>query len=97
MNGTAFVEHMNTLIVNAHGALIPLKEPVREGQPLNLRNMTTGEEVHCTVVDLESGSERSAGSGRGICGAQSTILAGFVPSRGLEHAESGGQAFFVQP
>jgi hypothetical protein len=55
-NGVAFVEHVNTLIVNAHGALIPLKETVREGQPLNLRNMTTGEEVHCTVVDLNPGA-----------------------------------------
>ncbi len=56
VNGAAFVEHVNTLIVNAHGALIPLSAAVREGQPLNLRNMTTGEEVHCTVVDLNPGA-----------------------------------------
>ena len=56
VNGAAFVEHVNTLIVNAHGALIPLKEIVHEGQPLSLRNMTTGEEVHCTVVDLNPGA-----------------------------------------
>lgn len=55
-NGAAFVEHVSTLIVNAHGALIPLREAVRDGQPLNLRNMTTGEEVHCTVVDLNPGA-----------------------------------------
>ena len=51
-NGTPFVEHTKTLIVNAHGALLQLEEPVREGQALSVRNVTTGEETPCKVVDL---------------------------------------------
>ena len=55
LNGAPFVEHTKTLIVSAHGALLQLQEPVREGQPLNLKNVTTGEEVVCEVVDLNPG------------------------------------------
>jgi hypothetical protein len=51
-NGTPFVEHAKTLIVNAHGALLQLQEPVWEGQMLSVRNVTTGEEIPCKVVDL---------------------------------------------
>jgi hypothetical protein len=54
-NGTPFVEHTKTLIVNAHGALLQLQEPVREGQALSVRNVTTGEEAPCKVVDLSPG------------------------------------------
>lgn len=54
-NGTAFVEHTKTLIVNAHGALLLLQEPVREGQTLNVRNIATGEEVACRVADMSPG------------------------------------------
>lgn len=54
-NGTAFVEHTKTLIVNAHGALLLLQEPVREGQTLNVRNIATGEEVPCRVADMSPG------------------------------------------
>jgi hypothetical protein len=56
VNGTAFVEHTKTLIVSAHGALLQLEEPVLQGQSLNLRNVVTGEEVACQVVDLNPGS-----------------------------------------
>lgn len=55
-NGTAFVEHTKTLIVNAHGALLQLEEPVREGQALSVRNVITGEEASCKVVDLSPGA-----------------------------------------
>ena len=55
LNGAPFVEHTQTLIVNAHGALFPLQEPVREGQGLNVKNVVTGEEVACKVVDLNPG------------------------------------------
>jgi hypothetical protein len=55
-NGTPFVEHTQTLIVNAHGALLQLQEPVRDGQLLGIRNVTTGEEMPCTVVDLSPGA-----------------------------------------
>jgi hypothetical protein len=55
-NGIPLVEHTNTLIVNAHGALLQLQEPVGEGQALSVRNVTTGEEAPCKVVDLSPGA-----------------------------------------
>ena len=55
-NGTQFLEHAKTLIVNAHGALLQLQEPVGEGQILNIRNVITGEEASCKVVDLNPGT-----------------------------------------
>lgn len=55
-NGQPFTEYANTLIVNAHGALVPMKEPVREGQSLKVKNVTTGEEIDCTVMDVNPGA-----------------------------------------
>jgi hypothetical protein len=40
--------------VNAHGALLELRDPVREGQLLSIKNMTTGEEARCTVRDISA-------------------------------------------
>ena len=60
VNGTAFVEHTKTLIVSAHGALLQLQEPVLQGQPLTLRNVVTGEETVCKVVDLNPGASELA-------------------------------------
>jgi hypothetical protein len=54
-NGTAFVEHTKTLIVSAHGALLQVEERVLQDQSLNLKNVVTGEEVVCKVVDLNPG------------------------------------------
>ncbi len=53
--GSVFTEHTNTLIVSAHGALIQLREPVREGHLLTVKNVTTGEEMACRVVDVNTG------------------------------------------
>jgi PilZ domain len=55
-NGVPFVEHTKTLIVSAHGALLQLQEPVQNGQSLSLRNVVTGEEAQCAVVDLNPGA-----------------------------------------
>lgn len=55
-NGTPFAELTNTLIVSAHGALLHLREAVREGQALSLLNVTTGEEVPCVVIDVNAGT-----------------------------------------
>jgi hypothetical protein len=60
LNGTPFVEHTKTLIVNAHGTLMQLQEPVLDGQSLNIRNVVTGEEALCTVVDLSPGANGPA-------------------------------------
>src|SRR6266702_334499 len=55
-DGTPFVEHTKTLIVNTHGALLQLQEPVLDGQMLSVRNVITGEELPCRVVDLSPGA-----------------------------------------
>ncbi len=60
LNEIAFVEHTKTLIVSAHGGLLRLQESVLQGQSLNLRNVVTGEEVACKVVDLNLGASRLA-------------------------------------
>lgn len=55
-NGKPFAEFTHTLIVSAHGALIQLREPVRVGQRVNAENASTGEEIECTVVDVNPGA-----------------------------------------
>ena len=52
LTGTKFVEHTTTVVVNAHGALVLLKESVHEEQLLRIRNEKTGEEQPCRVVDV---------------------------------------------
>jgi len=54
--GTAFSEETTTLAVNAHGGLVLLKEAVRQGQRLKVRNLNTTEETACTTVDANAGS-----------------------------------------
>ena len=53
-NGRRVEEETSTLVVNAHGALLRLCEPVHEGQILTIKNMTTGEEATCTVRDINT-------------------------------------------
>jgi hypothetical protein len=55
-NGSPFFERTQTQVVNAHGALIQLREPVLVGQNLRVKNLATNEEVLCTVVDINPGS-----------------------------------------
>jgi hypothetical protein len=56
-NGTSFSEQTKTQVVNAHGALILLREKVAVGQKLRIQNLGTSEELACTVTDIDSGSE----------------------------------------
>lgn len=51
-SGAPFAEESVTQIVNAHGALLLMKQLVTVGDRLRLRNVKTGEEVGCKVVDL---------------------------------------------
>ena len=51
-SGGNFVEQTSTEVVNAHGALIHLKERVSDGQQLRIRNAKTGEEQSCKVVGV---------------------------------------------
>ena len=53
-DGQRIEEHTSTLVVNAHGALLQLREPVRTGQMLSIKNMATGEETNCTVRDISA-------------------------------------------
>jgi hypothetical protein len=52
-DGTAFVEHASTLIVNASGGLVGLKETVLVAQTLSLKNENTDTEISCVVVNIE--------------------------------------------
>jgi hypothetical protein len=56
-NGVAFAEHTSTLVVNAHGALIMLKEAVQSGQVVTVQNVATEDEIDCTVIDVNSGPD----------------------------------------
>jgi hypothetical protein len=48
----AFTESTSTLVVNAHGGLLVLKEMVVEGQVLTLKHNRTTEEISCTVMNM---------------------------------------------
>ena len=54
-SGAPFTERTRTLVVNAHGALIELREPVLVGQSLRVSNVATNEEMNCKVVDINPG------------------------------------------
>jgi hypothetical protein len=51
-NGVAFTENTSTLVVNAHGGLLLLKEAVMEGQILTLKHTRTTEETSATVMNV---------------------------------------------
>jgi len=55
-NDAPFSERTVTQIVNAHGALIQLREPVLIGQKIKMNNASTNEEVKCSVVDISKGN-----------------------------------------
>lgn len=59
-DGQVFNEESVTAVVNAHGALLTIRNKVRERQDLFVRNEHTGSEVKCTVVHTapaENGTE----------------------------------------
>lgn len=51
-NGGEFEEMTTTLVVNAHGALLQLREAVQLDQEIRVKNMQTGEQVSCVVRDV---------------------------------------------
>jgi hypothetical protein len=55
-NNAVFSERTSTLVVNAHGALIQLREHVATGQKLRMRNSVTNEEISCVVMDITPGN-----------------------------------------
>lgn len=56
-NGSSFSEPTQTVVVNAHGALLLLREPVVVGQVLNITNVATGEALACHVKDTNLGQD----------------------------------------
>ena len=48
--GTQFYERAQTLVVNAHGALMALAEKVAPTQTLLMQNIDSGEQKECRVV-----------------------------------------------
>jgi len=61
--GASFAEETITQVVNAHGALVLLKQMVAIGDRLKLKNVKTGDEIGCTVVDVGEMQERRSGIG----------------------------------
>ncbi|HYL85650.1 MAG TPA: hypothetical protein VE263_15550 [Candidatus Angelobacter sp.] len=51
-NGQPFKEEAQTVVVNAHGALILLVKNVDVAQPLTIRNLKSGEQVRCKVTNV---------------------------------------------
>jgi hypothetical protein len=51
-NGVAITEEASTMVVNADGCLIVLKMRTAEGRQLKIKNLWTGEETACSVVDI---------------------------------------------
>ena len=51
-SGTPFKEETQTLVVNAHGAMVALAAKVVKGQTLRLKNQATQEELNCKVAYL---------------------------------------------
>jgi|SRR5215469_1001206 len=56
-NATNFAEQTSTEVINAHGALVLLKEAVLAEQVLRIRNTKTGDEEPCRVVSIGHNSE----------------------------------------
>jgi len=54
-NGVPFREDTTTMVVNAHGALILLREPVIVGEVVRVTHEGTGEQLDCTVKDIDPG------------------------------------------
>jgi len=51
--GSQFSESAQTLVVNAHGALMALAEKVTPKQRLIMQNIDNGEQKECRVVYIE--------------------------------------------
>jgi hypothetical protein len=52
-SGQPISEEARTLVVNAHGALLPLESPVVLGQVLTVRHNKTEEELFCRVARID--------------------------------------------
>src|SRR5580658_10737623 len=57
-DGRKFREHSETIVINAHGGLLYLQEPLELGTQVVLINPVTEEEQECRVVYLGDMSEK---------------------------------------
>jgi len=55
--GGTFDEETSTLIVNAHGALILLKEDVSVGQTITVEHLASKEKIECVVKVINPGPD----------------------------------------
>jgi hypothetical protein len=51
--GPVFCESTQTLVVNAHGALVTLRDLVVPSQRLFMQNVGSGEQLECRVVSVK--------------------------------------------
>src|SRR6266849_2169184 len=79
--GTQFNERAQTLVVNAHGALMALVEKVTPKQRLLMQNIDTGEQKECRVVYVE---KELAGPTKGCSGIH-TARTGLLAHRVSAH------------
>jgi hypothetical protein len=56
-NGALFSEETTTLIVNAQGGLIALKQEVAVGQTISVKHETTLQEISSAVMNIEAGTD----------------------------------------
>ena len=56
-SGEAINEEARTLVVSAHGALLPLESPVALGQMLTVHHNKTEEELFCRVARIKRSNE----------------------------------------
>jgi hypothetical protein len=57
-NGRKFRETCETVVVNAHGGLLLLKNEVKDGEMLVISNPETQEELECRIVYLGDPGEK---------------------------------------
>jgi hypothetical protein len=88
-NGSAFSERTKTHVVNAHGALIHLRESVLAGQELRVKNLMTNEEITCTVVNLNAGSSDIPEVGLAFPQSGAKFLESFFSSGRLDSSQPG--------
>jgi len=58
MEGRKFRENSQTIVINAHGGLLYLQEPLELGSELVLMNPATEEEQECRIVYLGDTSDK---------------------------------------
>lgn len=86
-NGAPFAESTQTLVVNAHGALIHLREPVLVGQKLRMKNLGTNEELACEVVDIDRGQNGTPEVGIGFTEPNPRFWRVSFPPRDWSHRD----------